>query len=203
MMKNKFASLSFLITLFSSSVFCQENPLNISRNHFIEKNMNMDYTINQKPSIHLVGIVCRTSNAPEAGPHDIPKHWERFYREGIIAQIPNKISNEVIALYCDYEGDYTQPYSLVLGCPVNSLEKIPKGMIGKVIPRGTYAVFRAIGEHPKSVIETWGNIWGQTDLVRTYTGDYEVYGDQFFSGSPPEVNVFVAVKQEPIPNEMK
>ena len=147
----------------------------------------------QKPSIFVIGIDCRTSNAPEGGPQDIPKLWERFYSVGIMSQIPNKVSAEVIALYCDYEGDHTAPYSVVIGCPVSSIDIIPEGMVAKTIPSSSYAVFCAIGEYPTSLIETWGNIWKQSDLKRTYTGDFELYGDKFLSGSPKELEVFIAV----------
>ena len=149
----------------------------------------------QKPAILVIGIDCRTSNAPEAGPQDIPKLWGRFYGEDILIQIPNKVSNEVIALYCDYEGDYTQPYSVLIGCPVSSVDTIPEGMVAKTIPASSYAVFRAIGEHPKALIETWGNIWQQSSLERTYTGDYEVYNEKLFSKSPQEVEVYIAVQK--------
>lgn len=151
-----------------------------------------NHSIIRKSTKMIIGIKCRTSNAPEAGPHDIPKHWGKFYNDNIIAKIPNKTSNEVIALYCDYEGDYTQPYSLIIGCPVNSIDEIPEGMVAKIIPAGSYAEFRAVGKHPDSLIGTWGTIW-QTDLPRTYTGDYEVYGDKFL-GSPQEVEVYIATK---------
>jgi len=151
-----------------------------------------NYRVIQKPAVRVIGIECRTSNAPGAGSHDIPKHWEKFYKENTISKIPNKASNEVVALYCDYEGDYTQPYSLVIGCPVSSLDDVPEGMVAKTIPGGSYAIFSAAGEHPKTLIETWGQIWQQQDLARTYTGDYEVYGEKFL-GSPKEVEVFIAI----------
>lgn len=138
----------------------------------------------QKPATLVIGIDCRTSNALEAGPQDIPKLWGRFYSEDVINRIPNKTSNEVIALYCDYEGDYTQPYSVVIGCPVSSIDTIPEGMVAKTIPASSYVVFRAIGEHPKALIETWDNIWKQPSLERTYTSDFELYGNKFVSGSP-------------------
>lgn len=153
------------------------------------------YTVIEKPSSTIVGIECRTSNSPEAAPQDIPKLWEKFYSECILDQIPNKASNEIIALYCDYEGDYTKPYSLVIGCSVNSLNVIPKGMVAKTIPAGSYAVFKATGEHPKALIETWGQIWQQADLQRTYTGDYEAYNEKFFSKSPQEIDVYIAVQK--------
>ena len=161
-----------------------------------------NYKVIHKPSIMIVGIKCRTSNALEAGPYDIPKHWEKFYVGNIIDKIPNKTSNEIIALYCDYEGDYTQPYSLIIGCQVGSVDDILQDMVAKIIPSGSYAIFRAIGEHPKSLIETWGNIWQQSGLERTYTGDYEVYGDKF-SGSSQEVEVYIAIKQEEVIRDLQ
>jgi hypothetical protein len=42
--------------------------------HFIKVSTMKNYTVIHKPSIMIVGIKCRTSNAPEAGPYDIPKH---------------------------------------------------------------------------------------------------------------------------------
>lgn len=155
-----------------------------------------NYTVVQKPSLLIAGIECRTSNQPEAGPQDISRHWERFYREDILNQIPHKASKEVIALYCDYEGDYTQPYSLVIGCLVSSLDGLPKGLVAKSIPASSYAVFHALGKFPACLIERWKSIWQQAYLRRTYTGDFEVYGDNFFSGSPPDVAIYIAIEKE-------
>ncbi len=152
-----------------------------------------NYKTIHNPERIIIGIECRTSNAPEAGPIDIPKHWEKFFRDNIMNQIPDKCSDEIIALYCDYEGDYTEPYSIVIGCTVNSLSQIPEGMVYKTIPEGNYVLFRAVGEHPKTLIETWRTIWN-TPLKRTYTGDYEYYGDKFMSGSPQEVEIFIAIE---------
>lgn len=151
-----------------------------------------DYAVIEKPSMTVVGIECRTSNAPEAGPYDIPKHWEKFFLENVMDLIPNKVSGEVIALYCDYEGDHTLPYSLVIGCEVRLPCAIPEKMVAKTVPAGTYAQFRAIGEHPQSLIETWGKIW-ETELDRTFTGDYELYGERFSSALDKEVEVYIAI----------
>ncbi len=40
-----------------------------------------------------------------------------------------------------------------------------------------------------------GEIFGNSLVERTYTGDYEVYGDKF-SDSPQEVEVYIAIEQE-------
>lgn len=152
------------------------------------------YTVIQKPTMMVIGITCRTSNAPEAGPIDIANLWGQFYSEEILKKIPNQASPEIIALYCDYEGDFTQPYSVVIGCAVSSTDDIPEGMVAKILPESRYALFHAVGDFPKSLIDTWGKIW-QTSLNRTYTGDFEVYGQKFIS-SPQEVEIYIAVEEE-------
>jgi len=192
-MRTPFTILSITTALVSSPLLAQSAPHSGDKTNFTEENTMGNHQVVQKPAILVVGIDCQTSNAPEAGPQDIPKLWGRFYSEDVLNRIPNKTSNEVIALYCDYEGDYTQPYSVVIGCPVSSIDTIPEGMVAKTIPASSYAVFRAIGEHPKALIETWGNIWKESDLDRTYTGDFELYGDKFVSGSPKELEVFIAI----------
>lgn len=193
-MKHYFSCIGITaICTLNHAVFCQEFAAN--ETHVTQEITMQDYQVIQKPTITVIGIACRTSNAPEAAPHDIPKLWEQFYKNNTIDQIPNKTSSEVIALYCDYTGDYTQPYSLVIGCQVDSLDDIPEGMVAKTIPGGSYAIFRAIGEYPRSLTETWRNIWQQPGLERTCTGDYELYGDKF-SHSPQEVEVYIAIEQE-------
>lgn len=151
-----------------------------------------NFEVIYKPHMIVIGIECRTSNDNNAGPHDIPRLWQKFYSEDVLSKIPNKASEEVIALYCDYEGDHTKPYSCVIGCPVTSLDQIPSGLVGKLIPASTFAVFHAIGEFPKSLIKAWNTIW-QSNLKRTYTGDYEVYGQKFTSPLK-EVDVLVAIE---------
>lgn len=148
----------------------------------------------QKPAIQVIGITCRTSNAPDAAPIDIPRLWEQFYEDRILEEIPGKINSDIIALYCDYEGDFTKPYAVVIGTAVTSLDQIPEGMVGKTIPAGAYATYTAIGEQPQATLETWGKIWQDSSLKRTYTGDYELYTDRFFSKEGPEVDVFIAVE---------
>lgn len=158
-----------------------------------KENAMENYSIIQKPTMAVMGIECRTSNDPEKGLVDIPKHWDRFFRDNIFEQIPNKAADEIIALYCDYEGDYTMPYSLVIGCAVSSWDSIPEGMVVKEVPAGTFALFSAVGEHPKALIETWGKIW-KIGLKRTYTGDFELYGAKFVCQNPKEVEVYIAIE---------
>ena len=153
-----------------------------------------EYKIINKELMQISGIELRTSNNPDSGPKEIPIHWENFYSDKIFEKIPNKISNEVIALYCDYEGDYTKPYSLIIGCSVSSTESIPSGLVLKNLPKTSYAVFTAIGEHPKALIETWENIWN-SNLKRTYSGDFELYEENFMLKDIQKVEVYIAIEE--------
>lgn len=148
-----------------------------------------EWTLVDRPAFNLIGISCRTSNAEAM--QTIPLLWKRFHEEALYTQIPHKCSDEVIGLYCDYESDCNGSYTLLIGCPVSSLEKIPEGMVGRAVPHSVYALFRAVGEHPQAVVETWNQIW-QTKLPRTYCGDFELYGDKFLK-QPREVEVYVSI----------
>lgn len=148
-----------------------------------------------KPKMTIVGIECRTSNSPNAAPIDIPKLWGRFFNENVPGKVPHKNSDDIIALYCDYESDYTGPYTLIIGCPVSHIENLPEGQVSKEIPDAKYQEFLSVGEHPQALIQTWQDIWSNQKLQRTYTGDFEVYDNKFFSDTlPKEVRVYIAVE---------
>jgi predicted transcriptional regulator YdeE len=149
----------------------------------------------QKPETHVIGIACRTANTSDAAPIDIPRLWQRFYAENILSQIPNSMTDHVIALYCDYEGDYSQPYTCVIGCRVSSIEEVPEGMVAKTIPASTFAVYEAVGEFPQSVLNVWNEVWQSTTLKRTYAGDYEIYGKRFFIDASKPVSIYVAIEE--------
>ena len=152
----------------------------------------MDFTVVEKPSFMVIGIACRTCNESYEAMHDIPKLWEQFFKETCQGRIPNRISEEIVALYCDYEKDHTKPYTLIIGCGVPSLEVIPKGMVGKVVPASKYALFQAKGDQPRTLIDTWISIW-QMDLERTYLGDFEIHHLDF-GHNPRTIDVFVGIK---------
>lgn len=154
----------------------------------------MNYEQVSKPSFTIVGIKIKTDN--KRGMEDFPAHWRKFYSEGIEQQIPNKIDDEVIALYTEYEGDHTQPFSFVIGCRVSKVGELPAGLTSAFIPEQTYAQYNASGLFPDCLIKTWMEIWGST-YKRAYQADFEVYSprteDKCFIGDEKNVQVFVAL----------
>ena len=114
--------------------------------------------------------------------------------EGVLQQIPNRIDDTVFSIYTNYQSDHTEPYDTILGCKVSSLENIPEGMTGQAFEGGTYEKFVSKGDLTKGVVYgTWAEIWEQK-LGRTYTADFEMYGERAQNPTDAEVDVLVAIK---------
>lgn len=151
----------------------------------------MNHIIEHQNAKFFIGLELRTNN--EECSLAMPAHKDRFFKENILAKIPNKINGNILALYTDYEGDYTKPYSWILGCEVSHLNQVPEGLVGKVIPKAKYAIFTTQGEFPQGLITAWQNIW-KSGLPRSYTSDFEVYRSDFDPQRNPEVKVYIAVE---------
>ena len=142
---------------------------------------------------HVIGMSVRTTNENGKSAQDIPALWATFMGEGTLAKIPNKLSDDIYCMYTDYEQDHTRPYTTLVGCKVSTLENIPEGMTGKTIETETYTKFVAMGDLAQgAVLDTWMKIW-KSDLPRTYTADFEVYGPNARNPENAEVEIWIAV----------
>lgn len=142
----------------------------------------------------VIGISVRTTNEGGQAAKDIPQLWEKFITENIAAKIPSKVSDSVYGIYTEYEGDYTQPYTTVLGCKVSSLDNIPDGFIGLTIKADNYEKYTAKGKMSNDIVyKKWTEIW-QSNLNRTYLADFEVYGERSVDMDNAEVDIFISVK---------
>lgn len=153
----------------------------------------MNYTLISLPLKFIIGITTRTSNATAA--QDIPKLWQQFYQTNVAQRIAHKKSDAILALYCDYEKDHTAPYTLIIGCEVDSTDNIPQDMAVKEIPASTYVVFKNYGPFPEELVKTWHMIW-QAPLDRSYTGDFELYNPTFHPIENPELDVYIAIRNQ-------
>ncbi len=172
---------------FSHSIWPKCHPLQTGEE-------TMPYQVIEIGQKFIVGIEVRTSNQPNEAEKEIPQLWERFYQNGGTEQVLNKINGDIVALYTEYEGDYTEPYTLVIGSEVSSCDEIPDGFVCKEVPAATYAVFKVQGNFPESVVSTWAQIW-QTPLNRTYTGDIEIYPYDFDPVTNSDAKIYIAITQ--------
>ncbi|OPC03343.1 transcriptional regulator [Elizabethkingia ursingii] len=145
-------------------------------------------------TFYVIGIAVRTTNENQQAAQDIPVLWHKFMTEGIMDQIPNKADHATYCIYTDYEKDYTKPYTTILGCKVDNLDTIPEGMVGKIIETSDYSKQTTKGNLTEGIVyNEWLKIW-DTGLDRSYTADFEIYGEKAQDRENAEVDIYVAVK---------
>jgi predicted transcriptional regulator YdeE len=148
----------------------------------------------------VMGITARTSNLAEFyGSGTIGQVWQKFFAEQVLAEIPNKTDNDILALYCDYASDKDGEYTFLLGARVNNVDEIPEGMVVKHVPAGNYEVFTTQpGLLSEVVIQQWQKIWTLEDEDklnnRTYKVDYEVYDARSQDPENAVVEIYIGVK---------
>ena len=153
--------------------------------------MNMTKEIIE--SFDIVGIQVRTSNIDGQGIKDIGNLWNTFICREVLKKIPFKTSDTIYALYTEYEGDHTKPYTTVIGCRVDKVISLPEGMVSKNIEEGTYLKSTAKGNILQGLIGNhWNQIWSQ-NLDRKYKTDYEVYDDRARDPANATVEFYIGV----------
>ncbi len=142
----------------------------------------------------VIGISARTTNENGQAGQDIPALWDKFTSEGILEKIPNKIDNSIYCIYTEYEKDHTKPYTTILGCKVSDLQTVPEGMVGKTFDEANYTKIVAKGNISQGMVfNEWRKIWN-SNLDRTFTADFEVYGETAQNPENAEVDIFIAIK---------
>ncbi len=144
----------------------------------------------------LIGLALRTKTTNEMGQSSIDcgNLWQEFENENYVSKIPNKLSDEILAVYHKYEGDHTKPFSYFIGCKVRTGTEVPQGMDSLIIPKGTYQKINSKGKMPDCVANTWKEIWS-SNIPRAYQVDFEVYDERSKDWSNAEVEFFLSIKQ--------
>lgn len=143
---------------------------------------------------NVIGISVRTTNENGQSGKDIPALWSQFMSEKIQSKIPNKVSDDLLCIYTDYEKDHTKPYTTILGCKVESLDVVPENMIGKTIESANYEELIAKGNLSEGIVfNKWLEIWN-SDLDRSFTADFEVYGEKTQNPEKAEVDIYIALQ---------
>ncbi len=148
----------------------------------------------------VIGIEARTTNAKEMTSDGvIGKQWGRFMNENIAAQIPNKASPAMVAVYTDYASDKDGEYTFVLGARVTSADQVPAGMVARKVPAGRYAIFISeAGPVANVVSDSWKKIWSiprnSPGGDRAYKTDYEIYDERASNPHNAQVEIHVGIK---------
>jgi predicted transcriptional regulator YdeE len=147
----------------------------------------------------VIGIEARTTNAKEATADGIiPRQWQRFFQEGILEKIPNKIAGNIYAVYSDYANDHNGEYDYVIGAMVKEGSVPPPGMVAKNVSGGRFAVLTSDrGPLPSVVPQAWQTIFkleGEKKLQRTYKADFEIYDQRSRDPQNAQVDLYVGMK---------
>ena len=148
----------------------------------------------EKKEFKLIGLALKTKTTNKNGQSgkDCGSLWQKFEKENYAEKIPEKLSNEIFAVYYNYEGDYTKPFSYFIGCKVKDYTEVPEGMDSLIIIGGQYLQFIAKGIMPDCVGDMWKQIWN-SGIKRTYQTDFEVYDERSKNWNDAEVDIFISV----------
>jgi predicted transcriptional regulator YdeE len=146
-------------------------------------------------TITLIGLSLGKPTTNENGQSNIDcgQLWQKFESEKYFDNIPNKKSNDILAVYHNYEGDFTQPFSYFIGCEVPADTPVPEGLTRLIIPGGKFQKFVAKGKMPDCIAAGWKDIWN-SGIDRAYNADFEVYDKRSHDWDNAEVDIFISVK---------
>lgn len=145
-----------------------------------------------KPFI-LLGLSIKTTNEDGRSNIDCGNLWHKFELENYADIIPGKLSDDIIAVYYDYEGDHTKPFSYFIGCCVKQHVEVPVELQSCLVRGGTYQVFQASGKMPACVASCWKEIW-KSSINRAYEADFEVYDQRSKDWNNAEVDIYISIK---------
>lgn len=135
--------------------------------------------VENEDTFTVVGMTVRTNNAAEAsGQGQIPQLWQTVITGGQLDQVPNHVGDGFVVVYSDYAS--TGDFNYTLGVRVSSADKIPDGMVKRVVPAGKYAVVQSETGAGQDVIPAlWQRIAQMTPQemggTRVYQVDFETY----------------------------
>jgi predicted transcriptional regulator YdeE len=146
----------------------------------------MTTDLNPRPGRSLLGREIRASNDDPAA---IAEAWDGFFERGATSGITGHLSEDVYAVYSEYEGDETQPYSYFIGCEVEDDAPVPPRMASRVLPDAKFEVFVSEGKQPAALMQTWAEIHA-AKIERSFELDYEVH----LAEQPGRVLIYIGVK---------
>ena len=142
----------------------------------------MNYRIQQKDAIRIVGVKERYPLNNEQNFAEIPLFWQKTTQRGVIPQLCGLMNREPLGVLgvCAYMDDKEFDYYIV----VASDGPTPQGLSEYTIPAATWAIFECVGAMPTAIQEMQKRIVSEwlpnSDYEYANAPDIEVYfeGDQ-------------------------
>ena len=144
----------------------------------------------------LIGLALpgKTTNENGQSGIDCGSLWQKFENGNYAEKIPGKSGDEIYAVYHEYEGDHTRPFSYFIGCKVGAGMQTPEGMDSLTIPSGRYQKIVSSGQMPDCLVNSWKGIWS-SGIRRAYQADFEVYDERSRDWNNAEVDIFISIEE--------
>lgn len=151
------------------------------------------------PAFTVIGFEARTANAKEATAEGIiGPQWHRLIACGVADRIPDRIGDQMYAVYSDYASDHNGEYSFLTGVKVKDGATAPAGLVARRIHPGKYAVITSErGPFPQVVPAAWQKIFALEDdgkLKRAYRTDFELYDQRARDPQNGQIDIYIGVK---------
>jgi predicted transcriptional regulator YdeE len=153
-------------------------------------------------SFYVAGYSVRTNNAREMSGHgEIGALWQKFMQQNAASVIPDRVGNDILAVYSDYASDEKGDYTYTLGVRVSRVDSLPAGMTWRKIAAGPYDTLTTdSGVVTKVVPAAWLKIWAmnskQLGGKRSFGTDYEVYGKRSADPQHAQVDIHIGIKHQ-------
>lgn len=162
-----------------------------------QQQISLEPQIIVKPTMNTIGI----PTIYDYDDFDLPFMWSVFKVRK--QEIPNIVGRYGFGIYENYQeriDDTERTVFTYLCCvEVSSLDIIPEGMIGRIIPEQRYAVFTHRGLMD-TMDETLRYIWGiwlpKSPYDYAERPDFELYSQRFHRSKNPEIDLYIPVKSK-------
>lgn len=153
-----------------------------------------NYTMTQIKTFKLAGLALagKTTNANGQSGRDCGKLWSEFEATDMVSKIKNRLTDDVIAVYHQYEGNQMQSFSYFIGCKVSLDAEASEELDYLTIPEGVYQKISISGKMPDCMTNAWKEIQ-DADTKRAFTADYEIYGTKSQNWHNAEIEIMLSV----------
>lgn len=148
----------------------------------------------QIQTFKLAGLALarKTTNANGRSSHDCGKLWSEFEAADMVSKIKNRLTDDVIAVYHQYEGNQMQSFSYFIGCKISPDDEASEELDYLTITEGVYQKISVSGKMPDCMTNAWKEIH-DSDIKRAFTADFEIYGPKSQNWDNAEIEIMLSV----------
>ena len=120
----------------------------------------------------VVGISAKVSNDRD---DLLEEAWELFFKSEVLEYVEGEnLSEDIISVYYEYEGDCDDPYTLLIGYEVADDFETPMGL-NSVTINLNHETHKIDKDLPDAVFDKWEDIWDDETREMAYIADFDRY----------------------------